>query len=360
LRHLGPLLGYGLIALIVSAIICDLTSYEVPTITGWAIVGFALAGFVYTVIKNNMFPYVLKRLLDTVFVLWVIASLIFILLKIMPGGPFDREKRLPPEIEANINAKYGLNDPLPVQYINYLKNVSRGNLGESYKYLGRSVNDIIAESMPVSFQLGFYALLLGFIIGIPAGVWAASKHNTFTDNGLMFFAISGVALPSFVVAPILILIFSTDGLDWLPAGLWETPICYILPVWTLGTRPAAVIARLTRASVLEVIRTDFVRTAVAKGLNRQIILFKHVLRNSLIPVLTVSGPLLAGILSGSFIIEKIFSIPGMGPHLISSVNNRDYPLILGLTLLYAVILIFANLIVDLLYVIVDPRMKVGA
>ncbi|MEQ1879213.1 MAG: ABC transporter permease, partial [Bdellovibrionia bacterium] len=225
-----------------------------------------------------------------------------------------------------------------------------------YKYLGRSVTDIMADTFPVSFQLGIYALLVSFMIGIPLGVWAASKHNSWQDNAAMILAMSGVALPSFLVAAIFILVFSF-WLRILPPALWDGPLYYIMPVFVLGIRPAAYIARLTRSSCLDVIHSDFVRTAKAKGVSRSVVLFKHVLKNSLIPVLTYAGPLLATILSGTFIIETVFAVPGMGHHYILSVTNRDYPLIMGLTLLFGVMLIMANLIVDLLYAVFDPRIR---
>ncbi|RME16435.1 MAG: ABC transporter permease [Bdellovibrio sp.] len=302
--------------------------------------------------------YVFKRLGEAVLTLFIIASLTFLLLRIMPGGPFDRDKALPPEVLANIEAKYNLNAPLYVQYFDYLKGLSRGYLGESYKYIGRGVTDIIMEALPVSFQLGFYSLILAFLLGIPLGVFAASKHNSRFDYFAMFLANSGTALPSFLVGPILIIIFCF-WLNWLPAAFWDGPEYYILPVLTLGLRPVAVIARLTRANVLDVIRSDYIRTARSKGLAEKVVLYKHVLKNSLIPVLTFSGPLAAAILSGSFVIELIFNIPGIGKHFVESVTNRDYPLILGVTLVFSFLLVLANLIVDLLYVYFDPRIKLS-
>lgn len=325
----------------------------------WAFDGVSvLLSFSLYVVKNGLFFYVSKRVFEAILTIGVIATLTFALLRFTPGGPFDAEKALPPEVKANIEAKYQLDKPLLTQYFLYLNGLVHGDLGESYKYIGRNVTDIISETFPVSFQLGIYALILSFLIGIPLGVIAASKHNTWLDNLCMFFAISGVSLPSFLVAPILIIIFCF-WLNILPTALWRGPEYYILPVFILGIRPAAVIARLTRASVLEVIRSDYIRTAKSKGLEQSVILFKHVLKNSLIPVLTFSGPLMAGILSGSFIIELIFAIPGMGKHLIQSVSNRDYPLILGVTLLYSIMLVMANLMVDLMYSYFDPRIKLS-
>lgn len=359
---IGRLLGGGIIGLALVIIALDLSQSQIPTALWWALGLWTLVSFAYAVVRGNMVVYVFKRLLEAIFVIWVIATLTFLLLRFLPGGPFDAEKQLPPEIKANIEAKYGLDKPLSEQYVKYLIDTAQGDLGESYKYLGRPVSRMIAETAPVSFQLGIYSLILAFLMGIPLGVFAASKHNTWLDSSLMIFAISGVALPSFIVGPILILIFSF-GIPFaflhgaLPPALWESPIYYLLPVITLGLRPAAIIARMTRSSMLDVIQADFVRTARAKGVSAQVVLYKHVLKNSLIPVLTISGPLIAGVLSGSFVVEIVFGIPGMGKHLVQSVTNRDYPLILGLTLVFSAMLIVANLIVDLLYTVVDPRIK---
>lgn len=344
------------LALFAFNVIWSFMGYEVPTIFIVGNLLLILAFFGIHTVTQGLTFYVLKRLGQTVFVLWVIASLTFVLLRILPGGPFDAEKALPPEVKASIEAKYKLNDPLPKQYADYMLGLISGDLGESYKYIGRGVTEIVAESFPASFQLGVFSLILAFLIGIPAGVYAASKHNTWMDSGIMILAVSSVSLPSFLVAAVMILIFAFH-LDWLPVALWDGPQYYILPVFVLGMRPAAIIARLTRASVLDVIRSDYIRTARAKGLAQHEILFKHVLKNSLIPVLTFAGPLTAGILSGSFVIEHIFNVPGIGKHFIESVSNRDYPLVLALTLMFSFMLVIANLIVDLLYTYFDPRIK---
>lgn len=326
----------------------------------WAALGILIfSGFLVLVIKQHLLPYLIKRFMEASVTLFVIVTFVFLLLRVMPGGPFDSERALPSEVMANISAKYKLDAPLSEQYLHYLGNLTRGDLGESYKYLGRPVASIIGDTFPVSLQLGVYALILSYLIGIPLGVIAASKHNTWVDTGSMFLAMGGVTLPSFLVASIFILIFSFQ-FQLLPPALWEGPLYYILPVVTLGIRPAAIIARLTRSSVLDVIRSDFVRTARAKGLPEKVVLFKHVLRNSLIPVLTYSGPLIADIISGAFIIEIIFAVPGMGKHLILSVTNRDYPLVLGVALLFSVLLVVSNLVVDIFYAIVDPRIKLAA
>ena len=354
LKFLGPVIIVGFFA----CVIMSFAGYIVPTPL---LVGTALAAvsfFTLHTFKSGSAPYVIKRIGQSFLVLLVIASLTFFLLRILPGGPFDSEKALPEHIKANIEAKYNLNAPLYEQYFNYIGGLFQGDLGQSYKYIGRTVTEIISETLPVSFQLGVYALVLAFTIGILMGVLAAAKHNTMADRSIMMFAIVAISNPSFLIAAILITIFGF-GLDLLPVALWDGPAYYIMPVLVLGFRPVAIIARLTRASVLDVIQSDFIRTAKAKGLDHKVVLFKHVLKNSLIPVLTFAGPLVAATLSGSFIAEHIFNIPGMGKHFIQSVSNRDYPLVMGLTLVFSTLLVFANLLVDLLYTYFDPRIKLG-
>jgi oligopeptide transport system permease protein len=351
---LGPVAVIGFIVCVTMSFM----AYEVPTVIVAITLGAAVIFFMLHTLNEGMAPYVLRRIGQSAFVLVVIASLTFFLLRIVPGGPFDSEKALPEEIKANIEAKYNLNAPLHVQYTNYIVGLAKGDLGQSYKFLGRTVSEIISESLPVSFQLGVFALVLTFTFGILMGVIAAAKHNSWLDRIIMITAVSNVSLPSFLLAAVFIMVFGF-WIDLLPVALWDGPEYYIMPVVVLGLRPVAIIARLTRASVLDVIRSDFIRTARAKGLDEKVILFKHVLKNSLIPVLTFSGPLVAATLSGSFIVEHIFNIPGMGKHFIQSVTNRDYPLIMGLTLVFSFMLVFANLLVDLLYTYFDPRIKLS-
>jgi oligopeptide transport system permease protein len=348
-----PLVWMGLLF---SALGLNLTDYEIPSLLIYVLLYSALFGFGVFVVRQNLLMYTCKRLVEAVIVLFVIASLTFALLRVVPGGPFDQDKALPPDIKANIERKYNLDKPILIQYKNYILNVLQGDLGESYKYLGRPVTEIISESFPASFLLGFYALLFSFLVGIPLGLFAASRHNQFADNASMIVAISGVSLPNFLVAALMVQIFAMN-LKWLPPAGWGSVAYYILPVVCLGMRPIAFIARLTRSSVLDVIGSDYIRTAKAKGLSHQTVMYKHVLKNSLIPVLTYSGPLVAAILTGSFVIEIFFAIPGIGKHLVQSVTNRDYPFILALTLLYAALLVFSNLIVDLLYAFFDPRIR---
>jgi oligopeptide transport system permease protein len=339
------------------------------------ILGLGFVALMYAVIRQNLVGFFLYRLGSAMVTLFVIATFTFLMLRLLPGGPFDEEKVLPPLVKANIEKRYGLDKPLFEQYSSYLGGLIRGEFGYSYKYEGRSVNEIIANALPVSMTLGFYSLLLAFAIGIPIGVFAAGRHGTAADSLSMVVAISGISLPSFLVAPILIYIFSFGWpinrlapefhqwlLDYdilLPPALWHSPMHYVLPVVTLGIRPAAFIARLTRTSVLDVIKSDFVRTARAKGLSERLVLFQHVLRNSLVPVLSYAGPLVAGILSGSFVVEIIFAVPGIAKHFVQSVFNRDYPLVMALTLVFAMMLILANLVVDILYKVVDPRIEVN-
>ena len=332
--------------------------YEIPLFIGLAFFISSSVSFFIYIIKKRLFFYVIGRILEALLTLFIVASITFLLLRLLPGGPFDQEKRLAPEIQANIESKYHLDKPLHWQYTHYMKGLLQGYLGESYKYTDRNISDILKDSLPISIQLGIYALIAAFALGIPLGVFSAQRQNSLSDRAAMVLSISGVSLPSFVIAPIFILFFSFY-LGWLEPALWEGTLFYILPAVVLGLRPAAVIARLTRSSILDVISYDYVRTARAKGLNESSIFYKHILKNAFLPVLTFSAPLIAGILTGSFIIEKIFAIPGLGQHFINSVTNRDYPLILGTLLVYSFLLILSNLIVDLLYTYFDPRIKLS-
>lgn len=314
--------------------------------------------FLHYVVSRNMSLYVLKRILQSLFTLFCVASLTFFILRGLPGGPFDGEKQLSPEVQKNIEAQYKFNEPLYKQYLYYISNLFKGDLGESYKYIDRPILDIIRTTLPHSFQLGIYAFLLSLLIGIPIGLMASTHYNTKIDRFVMFLAISGISLPNFLLASGLIILFCFQ-FKWLPTAFWNGPEYYILPTIALGVRSAAIIARLTRVSALDVIHSDYIRTAYAKGLSQKKVLYKHVLKNSLIPVLTTCGPIFAGVLTGSFVIEVIFAIPGLGKHFVQSVTNRDYPLILSVTLLYSFLLITANLIVDLFYSYCDPRVKLG-
>jgi oligopeptide transport system permease protein len=304
-----------------------------------------------------MTRFVIQRVAWGIPVLWLVATATFILMHLVPGGPFDQEKLLPPEIKANVEAKYHLDRPIAIQYLLYLKDLLHGDLGPSYKYVGRSVNDIIRDTFPVSMQLGFWAILISVTVGIAAGMVAASRPRSWLDHGFMLLATAGISFPSFVLGTFFIIIFSYR-LHLLPAALWEGWRYGVLPAVTLALLPAAYIARLTRSSMLEVLHQDFIRTARAKGLGERQVLFKHALKNSITPVVSFLGPLTATLVTGSFVVEFIFSVPGMGRYFITAVTNRDYPLIMGVTLIYAVLIVAANIVVDLVYSWIDPRMRI--
>ncbi len=304
-----------------------------------------------------MLALIIKRILLAIPVLLVVASLTFVLVRIVPGGPFDADKNLPPEIIANLNAKYHLDRPVPEQYLLYLGRLAQGDLGVSYKYVNRTVNDILADAFPVSLQLGTISLTLAVLVGVPLGAIAAVCRGRKEDVIAMFLSTLGISVPGFVIGATLIFVFAIK-LRVLPVGLWESPWHVVLPAVTLAFSPAAYLARLTRASVLEIVEKDWVRTARSKGLSQWNTVLKHILRNSLIPVVTVLGPLTAIVITGSFVVEYIYAIPGMGRFFITAVMNRDYDLILGTTLVFAVLLIIANTFVDLAYQFLDPRMRI--
>lgn len=303
-----------------------------------------------------MIRFILRRITWAIPVLWLVATLTFVMMHLVPGGPFDREKKLPPEIKANIEAKYHLDKPIITQYGLYLKGLLRRDLGPSYKYLGRTVTNVIADSLPVSIQLGLVALFVALLVGLSAGIASAAWSRTALDRASMFFATAGISIPNFVLGALFIQLFS-HRLKLLPPALWEDPRHVILPAFALGLAPAAYIARLIRSSILEVMEKDYVRTARAKGLSYAAVLWRHVLINAISPVITILGPLTAVLVTGSFVIEFIFSVPGMGKFFITAVTNRDYPLIMGVTLVYAALIVVANLLVDLLYVLIDPRVQ---
>lgn len=304
-----------------------------------------------------MLTFFLQRLLGSLFVMWVIMTLSFFLMRMAPGGPFDLERALPADVMKNIEAKYHLDEPLHMQYVRYVKDiVIHGDLGPSYKYSDRSVNDFIAEGLPVTIRLGFYALAVAVLIGVSMGMLAALRHNTAVDYTAMGFAIVGVSIPNFVLGPILQLTFALH-FGWLKVAGWDGWQYYILPALTLGMSYAASIARLARGGMLEVIGQDYIRTARAKGLRELTIVWRHMVRGGLLPVLSYMGPATAFLLSGSLVVEKIFNIPGLGRHLIQSALNRDYTVTLGLVIFISALVLFFNLLVDLMYQVVDPRMR---
>lgn len=304
-----------------------------------------------------MLQHVLQRLIGSVVVIWVIVTVTFFLLRLAPGGPFDIERKLPADVLVNIEKKYHLNEPLPQQYFRYLKDILlKGDLGPSYKYSDRSVNDFIKKGFPVSLVLGMNALFVSLVIGLGMGITAALRHNTKWDYAAMGLALIGVSLPSFVIGPLLQLFFGV-WLGWLPVGGWEGFTTQILPSLTLGTIYAASIARLARGGMLEVTQQDYIRTARAKGLPEKIVIFRHMIRGGLMPVVSYLGPAMAFLFTGSIVVEKIFNIPGLGRHIIFSAVNRDYTVVLGLVIVFSTLILVLNLIVDLLYTVMDPRLR---
>jgi ABC-type dipeptide/oligopeptide/nickel transport system permease component len=336
-----------------------------------------------------MFRYILRRILQFIPVLIGISLFTFVLMQAIPGGPFDfaGDRSLPPQIRANLEAKYHLDWPMWKQYLSYMigddilgeeggsLGVIRGDFGPSYHFRGQTVGDIIAVTLPISAQLGFMSILLAVIIGIPTGIIAALNQNSWLDYTSTFGAVLFLSIPNLVLAPILIWIFALI-LGWFPVAGWGAKPPYflgflptfdqlngdffakaVMPVFALGTSVSAGIARLTRASLLQVIGEDYIRTARAKGLRERTVIVIHALKNSLIPVVTILGPAFAALLTGTFIVEQIFGINGMGKHFVTSVGNRDYQVITGVTLIYAVVLVIANLLVDITYAWLDPRIR---
>lgn len=303
-----------------------------------------------------MLNYIVKRIFASIITIFVVISLTFVLMHKIPGGPFDGEKKLPPQVEANLKQKFGLDKPLHEQYIMYLKNLANGDLGPSMSYEGMTVNDVIGYSFPASAKLGVVSVIFALIVGLYLGVTAALKQGKWQDSVTMIIATLGVTVPSFVLATFLIYVFALK-LGWFPVIGFDGPENYVLPVIALGGYSMAFIARLGRSSFLDVVRQDYMRTAKAKGLSRATVIYKHGLRNALIPVITYIGPLVAGILTGSFVVESLFGIPGLGGEFVRSITNRDYTTILGVTVFYSTFLIICNLVVDILYGIIDPRIK---
>jgi oligopeptide transport system permease protein len=336
-----------------------------------------------------MVTYVIRRILFFIPVLFAVSLFTFVLMRSLPGGPFDfvGDRPLPPVIVANMNAKYHLDWPMWKQFVSYVigdellggtgeaQGIIRGDFGASMFYRNQSVTGLIRQSFPISAQLGIMATALAIIMGVPLGILAALKQNSWIDYGSTFLAVFFLSVPNLVLAPLLIWIFALQ-LGWLPVAGWGAQKDFvlgflpnpadwnveylqhaILPVFALGTASAAGIARLTRGSLLQVVREDYIRTARAKGLRERVVIAVHALKNSLIPVVTILGPLFAGLVTGTFVVEQIFGINGMGKHFIASVGNRDYPLLLGATLIYAVLLVIANLVVDISYAWLDPRIR---
>ncbi|GLC30811.1 ABC transporter permease [Clostridium omnivorum] len=303
-----------------------------------------------------MTKYILNRIISSVATIWVVITLTFFLMHAIPGGPFDGEKKLPPQIKANLEAKFGMNKPLMQQYTTYLNSLLKGDLGPSMTSEGRTVNEVIAYSFPTSAKLGAAAIIFALVIGVNMGIIAALKQGKWQDNLAMVISTLGVTVPSFVMATFFIYLFAVK-LGWFPAIGFDGPEYYVLPAVALGGYSMAFIARLARSSLLEVVRQDYIKVARAKGLSSSKVIYKHALKNSLIPIVTYMGPLIAGVLTGSFVIESMFGIPGLGREFVLSISNRDYTTILGVTIFYSSFLVFCNLVVDILYVVIDPRIK---
>ncbi len=303
-----------------------------------------------------MFRFIARRLLETIPVLLIIATATFFMMRAAPGGPFDADKRMSKEVRANIEKHYGLDKPLWKQYASYLGNLIKGDLGPSFKYPNRSVNELIADAFPVSLELGLWSLIVAIFFGLLAGLIASLKQNTALDYIPMSVAMLGICIPTFVMGPLLISSFALNR-DWFNATGWFFPRDRILPSLTLGAYYAAYIARLSRAGMLEVLNQDFIRTARAKGSSESSIVIRHSLRIALRPVVSFLGPAVAGLLTGSFIIETIFQVPGLGRFFVTSAFNRDYTMVMGTVLFYATLIIFLNLLVDIAQVWLNPKLR---
>ncbi len=307
-----------------------------------------------------MTGYIIRRVLWMIPVFWAVATITFFLMHAVPGGPFSQEKELPPAVIENLNKKYNLDKPLYEQYGRYLWDLAHGDLGQSYRSVNQPVLGLIQEGWKVTAQLGGVAFVYALVFGMTLGVIAALNQNRLGDYAGVFFATAGAAMPNFIIATFLVILFAVE-LHWFDVLGWEFGNYrkMVIPVVSLGTLPAAYIARITRASMLEVLGQDYIRTARAKGLTEWAVVLRHTIKNALVPILTVAGPILANLITGSFIIERFFGIPGVGRRFVEAVFVRDYGMIMGTVLFYAAIIAVANLIVDILYAVVDPRIRYG-
>ncbi len=305
-----------------------------------------------------MLRYTLLRILGAIPTLLLVIVLAFLMVHAAPGGPFDEERALPPEVEANIRQAYNLDDPLPLQFARYLGGLLQGDLGPSYRYRDRTVSELIGHAFPNSLRLGVLAIALALLLGISGGTYAALRQGTLMDRFVMGLSMTGISVPVFVVAPVLVLLFAVY-LQWLPAGWTSTESItrYVLPVITLALPQVAYIARLTRASMLDVLGRDFIRTARAQGLGTLRVVRVHALKPAMLPVLSYLGPAIAGIITGSVVVEEIFGISGVGQLFVRGALNRDYTLVLGVVVFYASLIVAFNLIVDILYAVIDPRVR---
>jgi len=305
-----------------------------------------------------MMRMALQRLFAAIPTLFVLITLAFFMMRAAPGGPFDRERSLLPEIDAAIKAVYHLDEPLWQQYFRYMGGLLRGDLGPSFQYAGRSVSELILQGLPVSATLGLTSLLLALVLGSAAGIWAARHQNRVQDYSVMTLSMAGISLPSYVVAPLLILLFAVT-LRWLPAGGWEQGRYrdVVMPVIALALPQIAYIARMMRGSMIEVLRSGFIRTARAKGLPERTVILRHALRPAMMPIVSVLGPAAAGVITGSVVIEQIFGMPGIGRYFVQAATNRDYTLVLGVVIFYGGLIVLFNFFVDLLYGALDPRVR---
>ena len=304
-----------------------------------------------------MFHFISSRFFQSIPVLLIVITATFFLVRAAPGGPFSAEKSVPPEVVKALEAQYRLDQSIWQQYISYLVDLSRGELGPSFRYPGRTVNELIAAGLPVTAELAFYALLVAVFFGVSAGVYAGLKPNTIHDYLPMSVAMIGICMPSFLIGPLLVLLFGIE-LEWLPVSGWgSTPGDKILPTLTLGLGYAAFIARLSRGGIIEVMTQDYIRTAKAKGLPSRVIVLKHALRGGLIPVVAFLGPAFAGLLSGSFVVETIFQIPGLGRFYVQAAFNRDYTMILGTTVFFSALIVLFNLLSDIIAVWLNPKLR---
>jgi len=301
--------------------------------------------------------YIIKRFIVSIITVWILATLTFFLIRALPGDPFLSEK-ITPEIKANMMRYYGLDKPLPVQYATYMSNLLKGDMGYSLRYKNREVNDIIADAFPASAELGVRSLVFSVTVGLILGIIAALNHNKGWDYASMVIAVIGVSVPSFIVGSLIQYLF---GIKWriLPVAQWKSFAHTIMPTFALGLGTLALIARLMRTSMLEVVGQDYIKTAKAKGLSPFQVTVKHQIRNAILPVVTVLGPLVATLLTGTFVVEQIFAIPGLGRHYVLSIQNLDYTMVMGLTIFYGAFLVFMNFLVDIAYGLVDPRIRVG-
>ncbi len=303
-----------------------------------------------------MIRFIIRRILISIPVLFIIAALAFFMIKKAPGGPFAKERSAPPEILRNLEAQYGLDKPVYEQFFIYIKNALRGDLGPSFRYANWSVNDLIRSGFPVSLELGCWSLMIALVIGIPAGIIASIKPNSISDYIPMSLAMIGICLPTFVMGPLLVGVFAL-WLGWYNSSGWDFAYDRVLPALTLGGFYAAYVARLTRGGMLEVLNQDFIRTARAKGASPMRVIRKHALRGGLLPVISFLGPATAGLLTGSFVVETIFDIPGLGRYFVTSAFNRDYLLLMGAVMFYAILIVFMNLVVDVLQVWLNPKLR---